>query len=89
MKVLVLYRPDSEHASATEAFVRDLERRHELADRIEVVNIDSRAGSDMAKLYDIVQYPGILVLNDFGSIVRSWQGDQFPLLEEVAGYAAS
>lgn len=89
MKVVVLYRPDSEHASATEAFVRDLERMHELADKLEILNIDSREGADLAKLYDIVQYPGILVLNDFGSIVHSWQGDQFPLLDEVAGYATS
>ncbi|MGH7238664.1 MAG: hypothetical protein ACREHG_01220 [Candidatus Saccharimonadales bacterium] len=89
MKVLVLYRPDSEHASATESFLRDIEDRHEVADKLQVVNIDSREGVDVASLYDIVQYPGILILDDFGSVVHSWQGDSFPLIDEIVGYVIS
>lgn len=84
-----MYRPNSAHASATESFLRDIEERHEVADKLQVVNVDSREGVAAANLYDIVQYPGILVLDDFGSVVHSWQGDSFPLVDEIVGYVIS
>lgn len=87
MKVLVLYRPESEHASAVESFLRDLERRHVLAsEQLNILNLDSREGAEAAKLYDVVEYPAILAVDDFGSIIRSWQGEHLPLLDDIAGY---
>jgi hypothetical protein len=41
----------------------------------------------MASLYDVVQYPSIMVVRDDGGIVRAWQGDVLPLMNEVASYA--
>ena len=41
----------------------------------------------MASLYDIVQYPAIMVVRPDGGIVRAWQGDVLPLMSEVASYA--
>lgn len=87
MKVLVLYRPMSEHATATEEFLRNLERQHGL--EVETIDIDSRDGQEKAKLYDIVQYPAILVVDDFGSVLNIWQGDQLPMIDDVTGYAGS
>ncbi len=88
MKVLVLYRPNSEHASAVESFLHDLERRQVFEEgQLEILSLDSRDGAAAAKLYDVVEYPSILVLDDFGSIIRCWQGDQLPLIDDVVGYA--
>lgn len=88
MKLLVLYRPDSEHGRRTEEFIRDYQSRH--ADgHVEVLNIDSREGGAVATLYDIVQYPAILALQTDGSAHKIWQGDTLPLLDEVAAYAYS
>jgi hypothetical protein len=85
MKVVILYRPNSEHGRLTEEFIHEYQRRHQ-SDRVEALSIDSRDGSAMATLYDIVQYPAILVLQGDGSTQKIWQGDALPLMDEVASY---
>lgn len=57
--------------------------------KLEVVNIDERDGIALASLYDIMQYPAILALAVDGSLLKLWQGDTLPLLDEVASYAYS
>lgn len=90
MKVLILYRPDSEHAREVETYVEDLQREHGGAlRRVELVSVNSRDGASTASLYDILEYPSILVLADDGSLINNWNGVPLPLMEEVAGYAYS
>ncbi len=86
MKVLVLYRPNSEHGRIVEDFIHDYQARQH-GGKIEVANIDSREGMATASLYDIVEYPAILVVRTDGGIVRAWQGPVLPLMNEVAAYA--
>lgn len=88
MKVLVLYRPNSEHGRIVEDFIHDYQARQH-GGKIEVANIDSREGMATASLYDIVEYPAILIVRTDGGIVRSWQGPVLPLMNEVAAYAYS
>lgn len=85
MKVLVLYRPNSEHARSVETFLHDFEHQYAKDVPVEVLSLDTRDGASTASLYDIVQYPGVLVVDSFGSVVRSWQGETLPLMSEVAG----
>ena len=91
MKVLVLYRPNSEHGRVVEEFVHDLESRLSSNARLELINIDTRDGSATASLYDVVQYPAVLVLQNDGYLHKFWQGtDEVPpLLDEVAGFAGA
>lgn len=85
MKVLVLYRPNSEHARLVEEFVQNFQSRHG-DERLELVNIDTRDGNATASLYDVVQYPGVLVVQNDGSLQRSWSGEVLPLVDEVIAY---
>ena len=88
MKVLVLYRPRSEFARRVEEFVHELQHQHGLDERhLEVLDYDSREGSAMASMYDIMGQPTILVVGNDGSYVKHWEGQQLPLMDEVAGYA--
>ena len=87
MKLLILYRPNSEHATEVESYVRDFERGYEAGKRLELVSLDTRDGAATASLYDIVAYPAILALADDGSILNVWQGKPLPLMGEVAGHA--
>lgn len=84
---MILYRPNSEHGRLVEEYIHDFRSRHG-EERMEVLNIDSREGSAMASLYDVVRYPAILVVQDNGYVQRSWQGDELPLMDEVASYAS-
>jgi hypothetical protein len=87
MKVLVLYRPKSEHGRTIEEYIRDL-RSHSRDLKLEVLNIDSRDGSAIASLYDIVRYPAILVLANDGYLQKSWEGlDDLPLMDEIVAYS--
>lgn len=86
MRVLVLYRPNSGHGRLVEEFVHDFQSRHN-SDKIELLNIDTREGSATATLYDVVQYPAVLVLQADGSLQRSWIGETLPLIDEVVAYA--
>lgn len=88
MKVLILYRPKSESATALEAFVRDFKQGHEAAG-VQVVDADSSAGIAAAELYSIVNYPAILALREDGSVAQSWEGEPLPLMDDVAYYTYS
>jgi hypothetical protein len=88
MKVLILYRPNSEHGRAVEEFVRDFKASHS-GDHLEILDIDSRDGAATASLYDIMQYPAILALRDDGSVAQSWVGEMLPVMNEIAYYTYS
>lgn len=89
MKLLVLYRPNSEFASATESFVRDFERTHDVGSNLELVSVNTRDGAATASLYDIMAYPSLLVIGDDGRLINSWIGMPLPLMDEVAGFMRS
>lgn len=86
MKVIVLYRPNSEHSRVVESYIRDLQAVHSIP-KIEIVSLDTREGSATASLYDIVQYPAFLVVQNDGYAQKVWQGDNLPLMDEVVSYA--
>jgi hypothetical protein len=87
MKMLVLYRSQSEHGTKVESFLRDFRHQYEImAPKIEVLEYDSREGMAEASLYDIMQAPAIMVLADDGSVLGSWTGDELPMLSTVASY---
>ncbi|HEV2403319.1 MAG TPA: hypothetical protein VGS08_03900 [Candidatus Saccharimonadales bacterium] len=85
MKLLILYRPNSEHATAVEGFAHDFQRLHDIGKKLEILSINTRDGAATANLYDIMSYPAILALADDGSVRNAWQG-QLPLMDEVVGY---
>jgi hypothetical protein len=85
MKVVILYRPKSESATKVEAFVHDYQVRHGSA-KLELLNVDEREGIALVSLYDIMSYPAILALAIDGTLLHMWQGEQLPLMDEVASY---
>ncbi|MEK7153796.1 MAG: hypothetical protein AAB834_07640 [Patescibacteria group bacterium] len=89
MKVLILYRPNSEHATAVESFVRDFQHQHDLGNKVELLSVNTRDGASMATLYDIWTFPTIVAVADDGHLLNAWQGEPLPLMDEVAGYVYS
>lgn len=86
MKVLVLYRPESEHSRLVEEYIHEFNYRHPDI-KLTTVNIDTRDGAALASLYDVVRYPSLIVTTDDGVIQRCWMGDVLPLMDEVLSYA--
>lgn len=85
MRICILYRPDSDYARSVEEFAHDFEARHN--HKAELLSLDTREGAALASLYDIMQYPAILVLRDDGQLIQQWTGPQLPLMSEVFSYA--
>lgn len=84
MKAVILYHPNSEFARPVEEYVRDFDRTRNKT--IKLVSLETLEGAEQARLYDIVQYPALLVVRDDGRIMKAWQGTQLPLMDEVNGY---
>jgi hypothetical protein len=86
MRTVILYHPNSEYAGLAEDFKRDYQKRFQ-AKKIELVSLETVEGSEMAKLYDVVRYPAILVIGPDGALQKLWQDQPWPLFDEVASYA--
>lgn len=85
MKVVMLYRPNSEHARRAEEFVREFNRNY-VNYKLELVDLNTRDGAATASLYDVMQYPAVLALTNDGQLLKEWEGS-FPLINEVSYYA--
>lgn len=84
MKASILYHPNAEFSRMVEQYVKDFARFHQ--QEIELVSLETREGADMARLYDIVRYPALLVVDGRNALARQWQGDKLPLMDEVVSY---
>jgi hypothetical protein len=85
MRVVVVYKPESEHRRAVEDFLRDFTRQ--TGNIIETLNPDTKEGSDFARVYDIVEYPSMVALSDDGQLQSMWRGLPLPTISEVSYYA--
>lgn len=84
MKVIVLYRPKSEHEGEVLDYARDY--KHFKNKDLKLVSLDDVEGDDLAKLYDVTTYPAVLALRDDGQLQKSWQGAILPLMDELDYY---
>lgn len=84
MRVVVVYKQQTDYARRVEDFMFDFKRltSHDL----EVIDPDSRDGSSFCRAYDIVEYPTLIALSDDGQIQNQWRGLPLPTLSEVSYY---
>lgn len=84
MKALMLYRPNSQASRQVEEYVTDFKRSQHRD--IALINLNTRDGVATASLYDIVHNPSLLVIRDDGQLVKFWQDEHLPLMNELASY---
>jgi hypothetical protein len=86
MRTAIVYHPNQEFAGVVEDFKRDFESRHP-DKKVELVSLETVEGAELAKLYDVVRYPAILVISESGNLQKLWQNQPLPLMDEVAAYS--
>lgn len=87
MRIIVLYRPNSENARQTEEYIADFNKIHP-NENLETINIDTPEGSHLAQIYGIMDHPTILAIQHDGQMQQMWQGvDKLPLMNDLAYYA--
>jgi hypothetical protein len=84
MRVFIIYHPNSEHSRSVEEYARDFARQ--MSHDIELISLESREGAYLATLYDVVQYPAILAVDSQSRLLKSWQGPDLPLMDDVSYY---
>lgn len=84
MKVVLVYKPNSEHARAVMDWLREFQRRTGKA--VEEVDPETREGEAFCRTYDIVEYPTFLALDTNGAILTVWRGQVLPTISEVSYY---
>lgn len=85
MKLVVLYRNNSEHARPVYEFVEMLSRRYP-GKRIDELDLDTREGAAEATLYGVTRYPAMIATANDGHVLSMWEGLPLPLIDEVAGF---
>lgn len=84
MRVVILYRPNSEQERPVLDFQGEFKRRTNLD--LELLSLDTVEGSSLAELYAIDTYPAVLAIDPNGGLHSSWQGMMMPMINEVAYY---
>lgn len=85
MRVVVVYRRDSDHGRAVEDYLRDFTRQ--TSRELEALDPDTKEGIDFCRVYDIVEYPTLIAVSDDGQLQNSWRGQPLPTISEVSYYA--
>jgi len=84
MKAVMLYRPNSEHERRALDYARDV--KMQTGKTLPLLDVDSPEGVEQAKMYDIMEYPALLVTDDEGHMQNIWIGDQLPTISEASYY---
>ncbi len=84
MRVIVVYKPESEHATTVETYLHDFERQ--TSHRLETLNPESPEGADTCRTYDIVEYPTLMAITSDGQLQNMWRGLPLPTISEVSYY---
>lgn len=84
MRIVVVYRDASDHAREVIDYLRDFEIQ--TGEKLETLDPDSADGSNFCRLYDVVEYPSIVVTADDGTFQHLWRGRPLPQVDEVSYY---
>lgn len=84
MKVVVIYKDNSDHAREVIDYMRDFKQQtgHDL----ETLDPESVDGVSFCRAYDILQFPTLIAISDEGHMQNIWQGTPLPTISEVSYY---
>ena len=84
MRVVIIWRDESDYGRAVTEWLHDCERRIGVAP--ESVSPDEPEGESLCKSYDIVEYPSMVALDNEGKMIQMWRGRDLPRIDDVSYY---
>jgi hypothetical protein len=84
MKVVIVYKDESDSARTVTDFLRDFERQ--TSHVIETLDPESPDGEQFCRAYDIVEYPTVVAVSDDSVMQNMWRGLPLPTISEVSYY---
>lgn len=87
MKVVVLTKEGMDYSRDVSDFLSEFERR--TGKELEVLDPETREGESFARVYDVVEYPAIVAIEEDGREIMSWRGPELPTINEVSYYSGA
>ena len=84
MKVVVVYKGDTDYAREVTDYLRDFHRQ--TGKELETLDPDTADGASFCRTYDIVEYPSVVAMSDDGRMQNLWRGRPLPTISEVSYY---
>lgn len=84
MRVVVVYKDNTEFTRTVDDYLRDFTRQ--TGNELETLDPETPDGASFCRTYDIVEYPTIIVLSDDGNLQQLWRGLPLPTISEVSYY---
>lgn len=84
MKVVVVYKNESDHARDVVDYLRDFQRQ--TGRPLETLDPETPAGEQFCRVYDIVEYPTVIAISDDSVMQNTWRGLPLPTISEVSYY---
>lgn len=84
MKVVAVYKRESDYARTVIDWLRDFNRQ--TGKTVEELDPDTREGAALCRTYDIVEYPTLLAVDTSGQLQNMWRGAMLPTISEVSYY---
>lgn len=84
MRVVIVYKNESDHARDVLDYLRDFERQ--TGHKIDTLEPESPDGIQFCQAYDILEYPTVIALSDDSHMQNRWSGLPLPTISEVSFY---
>lgn len=84
MRTVIVFKMESDHAREVLDYLRDFARQ--TGHVLETIDPDTRDGSSFCRVYDIVEYPSVVAMDDNGGMQNLWRGTPLPTISEVSYY---
>ncbi len=86
MKLTILWNEQTDYAREVRDWKRDYTADTGFSGFIDL-DPETVAGEKFAQLYDILQYPAVVVTDDDGRLINMWKGTPMPQIDEVSYFA--
>ena len=84
MRVVCIYRDNQDYTRSVDEWLENF--RRQTGKELEIMDPDRDA--NFCQVYDIVEYPTIIALDNQGSVAAIWQGRTLPFINDVSYYAS-
>jgi len=84
MRVVVIYKEETDYARQVTDYMRDFERQ--TGHVLETMNPESPEGISFTGTYDIMEFPTLVAISDDGHLQNEWNGLPLPTISEVSYY---
>lgn len=84
MRVVIIWRDESEYGRSVTEWLREIEYRTGRA--LESFSPDEPEGESICRAYDVTMYPTILAIDHDGKLLQEWRGEMLPRIDDVSYY---